>query len=253
MRELEVVQVETTNLCNGRCVFCPHSEFTEHGIMSDELYKKIVHDCMVVPTLKTFIPMGTGEPFCDPQIKSRIIYARQQLPGVAVKLFTNGSLLDETKLQWLAEVPNFELHISVNALKPETRQRLMGLDDLEHVLKMWSRARQLHVDVVAQMVAYPGVDQQELTQFQDAGGKIIRCANWAGQFGSSIETQRECNRLESHMFVLYTGQVALCCFDPFGAVDCGNLTHTSVQEAWNSSRRQEMTVWTTNLCRNCRK
>ena len=42
----EIVQIESTNICNAKCVFCPRDEMErKQGVMSWELFKKIVDEC----------------------------------------------------------------------------------------------------------------------------------------------------------------------------------------------------------------
>ena len=76
---MELVQVETTNYCNAKCIFCPYQRVKEHGLMSDEVYNKIlVYAHNLKPTL--FVPLLTGEPFTDTKFMSRIRLARETLP-----------------------------------------------------------------------------------------------------------------------------------------------------------------------------
>jgi uncharacterized Fe-S cluster-containing radical SAM superfamily enzyme len=257
MSSLTTVQVETTNVCNSNCVFCPHSEFEEHGTMPDKLYAKIVNECVEVPTLEVFIPMGTGEPLCDPKILSRIFYARTVLDDrVIIRLFTNASFLDDPIVEYLSTVRNFQLHISLNGLRHETRHRLMGLDDAEHVLKMWQKARDLKMQVLATMIAHPSVDPVELAEFAQRGGRVISYANWSGRIWEPVGRvthPRNCSRVAHHLFILYTGQVSLCCFDPFGTENFGDLTRNTVKEVWGSPRRQFADRNYLELCYKCVK
>ena len=42
----EIVQIESTNICNAKCVFCPRDEMQRRqGIMTVELFRKIVDEC----------------------------------------------------------------------------------------------------------------------------------------------------------------------------------------------------------------
>ena len=42
----DIVQIESTNMCNAKCVFCPRDEMhREEGIMDMALYRKIVDEC----------------------------------------------------------------------------------------------------------------------------------------------------------------------------------------------------------------
>src|SRR3954462_2903705 len=42
----EIVPIESTNICNAKCVFCPRDDMhRKHGFMSFELFRKIVDEC----------------------------------------------------------------------------------------------------------------------------------------------------------------------------------------------------------------
>ena len=42
----EIVQIESTNLCNAKCVFCPRDDMhRRQGVMSFDLFRKVVDEC----------------------------------------------------------------------------------------------------------------------------------------------------------------------------------------------------------------
>jgi 2-iminoacetate synthase ThiH len=42
----DIVQIESTNLCNAKCVFCPRDEMhRRQGVMDFDLFAKIVDEC----------------------------------------------------------------------------------------------------------------------------------------------------------------------------------------------------------------
>ena len=42
----EIVQIESTNICNAKCVFCPRDDMhRRQGIMSFDLFRKVVEEC----------------------------------------------------------------------------------------------------------------------------------------------------------------------------------------------------------------
>lgn len=240
LKSLNCLQLETTNLCQAHCVFCPHDRFKEFGTMTDKLYQKIIDDASLVPALQNFIPMLTGEPFCDKQIIERIRYARERLPAVNIQLYTNGSLLTTEILDQLATIPLFFLSISLNAMNPLTREKNMGLKDWSHVVRMSRYAQQIHLHTRVTMVAYPEVHEEEIAEFNKVGGVAIQYQSWAGQqYPYERKRWTSCVRAQSHMTVRYNGDANLCCFDPFGKVSFGNVNNQSIEEVWTSSARQD--------------
>ena len=240
INELAILQLETTNICQANCAFCQHSNFKEFGTMTDALYKKIIDEATYLPGLQTLIPMLTGEPFCDKQIIERIKYARESLPLVFIQLYTNGSLLSFDNLLRLKEMPNFSLSISLNGLNPETRQRLMGLNDWKHVVQMARYAEQIKLPYRVTMVAHPEIDPAEVRDFIKVGGMALQYQSWAGQqYPYKRKRWTSCVRALNHMTIRYNGDANLCCFDPFGKVSFGNLNNQTLEEIWESPARQE--------------
>lgn len=208
--------------------------------MTDGLYKKIIGEASQLPYLKTFIPMLTGEPFCDQQIIERLKYARTNLPNVLIELYTNGSLLSFDIIRQLKGITNFYLSISLNGLDPATREKVMGLNDWNHVVRMAHYAGQIKLTNRVTMVAYPEIPGNEIINFHTKGGMVIQYQSWAGQqYHYERKRWTSCIRALSHMTIRYNGDANLCCFDPFGKVSFGNVNDRTLEEIWNSRTRQE--------------
>ncbi len=240
IKELSILQIETTNCCNAHCVFCPHDKFKELGTMADDLFVKIIKEASQLPNLSTIIPMLTGEPFCDWQIIKRIKYIRERLPWVHILMFTNGSLLTLEIIDQLKTITDFNLSVSLNGYNPETRKQLMGLDDWAHVVKVCHYMEEIKLPYRVTMVGYPEIKPEEIDDFTKAGGMAIQYQSWAGQqYPFSRKKWTQCVRALSHMTIRYNGDANLCCFDPFGKVSFGNVNNQTIEEIWDSPKRQE--------------
>lgn len=257
---LRVLQVETTNWCNARCITCPHSQFKSYGTMDDALYTRIVDQAATLnPPLDCFIPMLTGEPLLDPKICDRIVYARTVLgPHVRIDLYTNGSLLKKNKLaQILSMIPNVRVNVSVNGVSQKTRQEITGLDDYQTVLEGIQKLEMCGIPYTVSMVRTPEVvERGDDKVFAGIWGRrkpgssqlhtyLLTPINFSGYYpeaggppepGSGWGSR--CRRAEEHMTVLWTGKVNLCCMDPFGDKVFGDLNTQTVQEVWESEERQ---------------
>src|SRR4051812_39732990 len=64
----EIVQIESTNICNAKCVFCPRDDMhRRQGVMRVELFRKIVDECVELGI--THVRMHNyGEAFIDRQL-----------------------------------------------------------------------------------------------------------------------------------------------------------------------------------------
>lgn len=252
---LEILQIETTNLCNARCIFCAHDQIGEHGTMPDSLYSKILRDAAKLDQPpKTFIPMLTGEPFLDPHIIDRIKEARAALPSTEIHLYTNGSILTEELIRQLSEIPGFCLNISGNGASIETRKRLTGLDDYEYVAGMIDYVDMLHIRHTVSLVQHPSVTGEEEEAFRRRWGQatsasssrmpyVFQHLNFAGLTCPIRENNfTRCVHATSHMTVLRDGRVNLCCMDPLGRKIFGDLNDQTVAEVWYSEGRQHYVV-----------
>ncbi len=248
---LEILQVETTNYCNAHCIFCAYDQIEKHGTMSDALYRKILRDASELdPPPGTFIPMLTGEPFLDPQIVRRIGEAREALPTSEIHLYTNGSRLTEEAIEGLAEIPAFKLNVSMNGASTDTRKRLTGLNDYEHVARMVDCLDRHGIRHTVSLVQHPSITREEEEDFNRVWGEstsksscrepyVFQHLNFAG-LTCPLDTNNftRCVHATSHMTVLWNGLVNLCCMDPLGRKVFGDLNHQTVSEVWCSEERQ---------------
>ena len=240
MKNLLVVECGTTNICNARCLFCPHYKFEKFGTMSDELYEKIINQASKLPNLRTFIPMLTGEPFCDKQFLNRLRLARERMPLVSLDFYTNGSLLTREIISELKSIPNVHVNVSLNAATQETRKQIMGLDDYRDVLKSLEYMSEAGLSYKTSMVGYPEIKLDEIKTFSHAGGTVIRYQSWCGeQYPYTRNRPTRCGRVMNHLTIFYTGKVHLCCFDPFGKVVFGDLNNQTIEEVWMGIKKKE--------------
>ena len=244
LEKLQVLQVETTNVCNANCSgFCRAKEQKTKGYMSDELFNKIVKEASELPKLRAFIPLLNGEPFCDKKLVDRMRRVREAMPKVEIKIYTNGSFLTEDILRELADIKGVFLTVSLNAYYKLTRAIEMGLDDFEHVVKMIQTAFDYKIPLQATMVDVPSITWDEKQRFKEQGGILAECANWAGTDDyTRPENALPCRRMLHHMPITYDGWVPVCCFDPC-AVDTtrefthmfyGNVEKDTIADVWNS-------------------
>ncbi len=240
MNSLYGIQLETTTICQGKCVFCPRDKLTEHGSMTDALYAKIVQEAVRLPALAIFNIQGNaGEPLCDPQFMERLEFARKAMPKVSLEFYTNGTLLTEPLIDRMALMNNLRVNVSLNG-GPETRKRLMGLDDYWRVVRMLRYMREKGISNRASMVYYPEITRKEVDDFVDAGGFAIQYQSWAGkQYPYERRRWTSCQRAMNHMYIRFNGQATLCCFDMFGTVPLGDLNTQTIQEVWQGECHKE--------------
>jgi radical SAM protein with 4Fe4S-binding SPASM domain len=84
------INVETTNICNADCIFCGYQYQTRaRGIMSMELFKKILLDfCALGGGNLSFTPV-VGDPLVDAHLIERIQMVRAQPCVSEIGIYTN--------------------------------------------------------------------------------------------------------------------------------------------------------------------
>jgi len=110
----DIVQIESTNLCNAKCVFCPRDEMhRRQGVMDFDLFRKVVDECAALGITHVRVH-NYGEPFLDRQLVEKVRYAKSK--GIAeVGMISNGSLITEQIAQGMLEAGLDAINISVDA------------------------------------------------------------------------------------------------------------------------------------------
>src|SRR5688572_25241415 len=262
----EIVQIESTNICNAKCVFCPRDEMhRRQGIMSLDLYKKIVDECVELGITHVRVH-NYGEPFVDRRLVEKVRYAKQK--GIKeVGMISNGSLITEQVARGMIEAGLDAINISVDASGKEvfesTRlglkydkvianiERLVGLRS-----EMGKRRPKLILSFVRQNNS---VDEQAFIEhWKKIADKIhiTDLHNWAGTLNQESDVNYPCYRPWLTFTVLWDGRVSLCCADFDGRNVLGDLNTSTIKEVWNAepyvqARRQHLESGGPDICRSC--
>ncbi len=251
------VQIETTNRCNARCVFCHHPRMRRPSTdMSDELFMKLLQDLKEVKP-KAVHPFANGEMFLDKKIFERLDLINQELPDTGIVVFTNGFLLDEARADKLARVKNIRMiNFSLNGFDRDDYKERVGLDldrvvkNIKNVLRL-NAERQFADKIVVASVEFGKEARGKNKEYNDAFRKFCM-DNFPGaevkvgykyNYISRIFSFRgfrdiHCPRLKS-MVVLANGLVALCCMDMEGEYILGNANERSLTDIYNGMLARE--------------
>ena len=245
-----IVTIEPSNVCNSACLMCPYPKMTRpKEVMSMELFKRIVDDC-VQNGISKFNLNFYNEPFLDPMIFERIEYLKSK--NVRIQLFSNGSVLDDNKIDRIIESGLNDIRFSIDGVKKETYEKIRkGLNfekTISNILKLIERKKELKssspcVAVVFVRSAGNEGEQGEFKKFwADKADKIIVSfddnRNDTSNFfaGRNFKKAYPCLRLWTEMVVMSDGKVALCCIDYDGSIVVGDFNNQSLQEIWHNDR-----------------
>jgi radical SAM protein with 4Fe4S-binding SPASM domain len=262
----DIVQIESTNLCNAKCVFCPRDEMhRRQGIMEMDLFRKIVDECAALGITHVRVH-NYGEPFLDKQLVEKVRYAKAK--GIQeVGMISNGSLIDEDVARGMIDAGLDAINISVDASGKETFERTrvnLKYDDvignIKTLVRLRGEAGKVRPKLILSFVRQDNsADEQrfidELKQIADKI-HVTDLHNWAGTLNAKSDVQYPCYRLWQTFTVLWDGRVSLCCADFDGRHVLGDLRTSTIAQVWNSApyravRRQHLEHGGPEICRSC--
>ncbi len=227
------VEIETTSICNRKCLYCPNSVAERPaGNIPDELFTKIIDELAEMNYSGRLSPHLYGEPLVDKRIVRFIAYARERLPGAFIKLFTNGDLL------------TFELLNELDAA---------GVD-VFRVSQHDKQADSRLIDILQRYTGIAGKHKVEYMKYFDNDENLM---NRGGLIAVRHDVNMKFCTYVSGITIDFEGNMLLCCQDYLAKHKLGNLKDENIMDVWNKDSykslrdRIESGMWLTALCRVC--
>ena len=249
------IGIETTNICNLRCIMCPYPRMTrKKEKMGMPLFKKILDDALAFGVKDLELNMY-GEPLLDDLIFERIRYAKEK--GFYVQLFSNGTLLLlENRISRLLESGLDRIIFSIDSVDQTVYEQIrtgakysVVIDGITELLEEKHRrgcnSLAIAVYCVLQRKNYKSVPdlRRQFRQVLPGIGLI--------QFGlvDSRANEEElipdskcitnsprftypCRRLWEQIYITVNGTVCLCSQDFNGQINLGDLNANTLLEIW---------------------
>jgi len=262
----EIVQIESTNICNAKCVFCPRDDMErKQGVMDMALFTKVVDECAALG-IEHVRMHNYGEPFVDRSLVEKVRYAKQAgIPQVG--MISNGSLITEDAARGMIEAGLDAINISVDASGKEVFEKTrVGLKydkviaNIERLVRLRSEAGKVRPKLILSFVRQDNSEDEQafIEHWRRIADKIhvTDLHNWAGTLNQRSEVKYPCYRPWLTFTALWDGRVSLCCADFDGRTVLGDLRTHSIQEIWNSDayravRRQHLESGGPDICRSC--
>jgi MoaA/NifB/PqqE/SkfB family radical SAM enzyme len=262
----EIVQIESTNICNAKCVFCPRDDMhRKQGVMDMALFRKIVDECAALG-IEHVRMHNYGEPFVDRSLVEKVRYAKERgIPQVG--MISNGSLITEAAARGMIEAGLDAINISVDASGREVFESTrLGLKydkvigNIERLVRIREELDRRRPKLILSFVRQNNsVDEQAFIEhWRQVADKIhiTDLHNWAGTLNQESDVNYPCYRPWLTFTVLWDGRVSLCCADFDGRTVLGDLRTATIREVWNSDayrsvRRQHLESGGPDICRSC--
>jgi len=262
----EIVQIETTNICNATCVFCPRDAMMRRqGIMDDSLFRKVVDECAALGVRHVRLH-NFGEPFVDRRLAEKIAYTKER--GIAeVGVISNGSLMSDEIARSIVRAGLDAINISIDASgKAVFEQTRIGLKydrviaNIERLVRVRSELGSRRPRLILSFVRQSNSDEERafIERWRQVADKIhvTDLHNWAGTLHHAAAGGIPCYRQWLTFTVLWDGRVALCCADFDGKVILGDMKTSSIADIWNGDayrrvRREHLKDGGPDICRSC--
>jgi len=262
----EIVQIESTNICNAKCVFCPRDEMhRRQGVMSVDLFRKVVDECVELGI--THVRMHNyGEALIDRRLVEKVRYAKEK--GIQeVGMISNGSLITDAVARGMIEAGLDAINISVDASGKDVFEATrIGLNydkviaNIERLLRIRGELGRRRPKVILSFVRQNNsADEQAFIEHWKRIADKIHITdlhNWAGTLNRESDVNYPCYRPWLTFTVLWDGRVSLCCADFDGRTVLGDLNTATIREIWNSepylnARRMHLESGGPEICRSC--
>ncbi len=280
----QIIQVQTKYGCNARCVFCPmgREENQLHGRMDDATFQRIVDEA-IENNVKVLSPYLQNDPLVDRKIHERIAYIRERrgkkiLPKT--KLITNGGLLTEERSYNLIRSGLEYIVFSVHGVDAGVYERLMNgprfertIENIDTFLRLKRELRSRTPKVQVWAVRTNEIDRQlaEIKAFWSDRGVRLKIRELDNRAHPEITDNTDlvseseewkyatyCTIPFWRAWILWNGDVVLCCVDWERKHVFGNIHEASIREIWNSEpyrqyrERMRKNDFAGTLCENCK-
>lgn len=246
--------VETTSICNLRCVMCPNKDLKkeEKGFMDFPLFRKIIDEARRYVFDVNLIHRGEG--LLHPDFFRMAGYSHEA--GLTTKFHTNATLLDEARSRALIAAGLDQISFSFDGYDRTTYESIRVNADFEktlgNVVRFLEIKRELRsktpyaiLELINFPDAYKGTsDRQKRAFLERFRGlpldrvEIKEMHNWAGEVAARQNRKKyvPCTFLWQALVIFWDGSVLPCTQDFHGYLTLGNVRETSLENIWNGER-----------------
>jgi sulfatase maturation enzyme AslB (radical SAM superfamily) len=249
------LSVELTNDCNLKCKMCIRGKRKAGiGYMDFDLFCRIVKEAAQIGNMYLNLNLG-GESTLHPRFDEMVEYAmshRNHLYGVG--FYTNGMLLNKHKSELLVRLGVDDVAFSLDGIGPVTENIRLGSvysvveRNILNLLKIRGTHPKPRVlthtaittqsDDELQMIYnqwHKKVDAVTFTGWQDESFRIL---NWSRlhKWNPNYILPRFCTFPFYWLYVLWNGDVTICCHDVNGEANVGNVCDCSLIDVWRGDK-----------------
>lgn len=252
----KAIYIETTNLCNARCIMCPHKYLKRsQGYMQESIFRRVVNELKDIGVKGTQIFFHKeGEPLLDKYITPKIAYAKKEIgTGNEYGMNTNAMLLTKEKAADLIASGLDTIYFSLDGVEKRNYESVrvnLDFDIVVNNIKNFFDVRERsnsHIKVIMQMLVRDD-DSPEAEVFKKQWSDypcefyIKRMHSYLDGGCSTltkdleIRQKRICEDPFKIMVIFIDGSVGLCCWDYNNEYSLGNVKNNTLMALFNNNK-----------------
>jgi len=245
------LNIESTNLCNLECFFCPREDSAKGvGSIDYDLFCRIVDECAEKGPLKLINLHKDGEPLAHPRIYDMVRYIAEKGAAEKFGFTSNGILLDERRAVKLVDSGITNLSFSIDATSEDSYERAKGRRKYGVVVdnvRRFLATKPDHINVAVKFIAMKeneGDEEEFVELWSDSGAELIinQYHDWSGSVrdsslhGIQPVAEKACENPFYSLAVNWDGTVSICCVDWDSQGLVGDVREQSLEEIWRGGQ-----------------
>lgn len=261
MKKFKKIYIETTNICNLNCNFCPKTS-RKYDFMNTDSFEKIIKKIKGYTEHVYFHLMG--EPFLNKNLKKFFDICSQN--NIKVNITTNGTLINEVKDVLIHSQSLRQVNISLHSFEANDNERnfneyidniiefikkVSEKTDVICALRLWNLdgkykgSNNLNIDIFKLLEREFELEVNLEEIFKEKHSFKIRDRvfismgekfKWPSLKDSELGERAFCYGLRDQIGILVDGTVVPCCLDSDGSIPLGNIFNQELEEIINSPR-----------------
>lgn len=260
MKKFKKIYIETTNVCNLSCNFCPKTS-RKYEFMNEYAFEEIVKKIKDYTKHIYFHLMG--EPFLNRNLRKFLEISEQN--KLKVNITTNGTLINNVKNILLESKSLRQINISLHSFEANDNKENIDYyieniisfikeaadTDIIFSLRLWNldgkykASNNMNIDIFKLFEDEFNLSIKLSEVFKEKNSFKLKDRvyismgekfKWPSLKGKEISGRAFCYGLRDQIGILVDGTVVPCCLDSEGSIPLGNIFTQDLEDIVNSEK-----------------